>query len=291
MKLLSACTCLGLQVTFECIIAGRGATIWKGTVLSQCENSQILLRHSQFPQSVNNSGVSKVCNTSYGQIVGQSIEAVNETFTSHLLVSIHQNLDGQQVQCIHDNGSHVPGIVGTHQITITTSKLITIHVHKFFLTFILAAPFVSPTDISLTNVGRAQLTFTWSHVSQRCSALYYNVLTFNCGECPNTTTSNSITCHNVLVIPQNPPHFCTLIVQSVVCGNINGINSEPLVILLQGQYSYYYYKTYYLVCVSSVPDVPQVEIIPEYSGKTRKLINLSVNFIEAVSTFERHLLL
>ena len=91
-----------------------------------------------------------------------------------------------------------------------------------------------PTNISLSSVQRGQLTIGWDPVVQNCPALYYYVIASNCGACPTTTVHNFITCTNVTELMASSFHVCTVIVETVVCDDIFGTNSEPLVILIKG---------------------------------------------------------
>lgn len=91
-----------------------------------------------------------------------------------------------------------------------------------------------PTNISLSSVQRGQLTIGWDSVVQNCPALYYYVIASNCGACQTTTVHNFITCTNVTELRESSFHVCTVIVETVVCNDIFGTNSEPLVILIKG---------------------------------------------------------
>ena len=95
-------------------------------------------------------------------------------------------------------------------------------------------PLPPPSNISLSSVRRGQLTFRWDPVVQNCPALYYYVIASNCGTCPVTTVHNFITCTNVTQLTESSFHTCTMIVETVVCDNIFGTNSEPLVVLVKG---------------------------------------------------------
>ena len=75
--------------------------------------------------------------------------------------------------------------------------------------------------------------FTWNQVSLSCPAVYYNINASGCGICRNTivTTSNYVMCNiTTLSLPQT----CSLTVQTVVCGMIDGRISEPVTVLLKG---------------------------------------------------------
>ena len=55
--------------------------------------------------------------------------------------------------------------------------------------------------------------------------MHYKINATNCGQCPSTADTNSVTCN----IPNNVSfeQICVLTVEAVVCGNISGIPSEP----------------------------------------------------------------
>ena len=71
--------------------------------------------------------------------------------------------------------------------------------------------------------------FSWSPVAPDCPAIHYNILASNCGSCPTTTSHTNVTCTDV-PIEQNS--FCTFALQTVVCGNITGILSNPISVSL-----------------------------------------------------------
>ena len=99
-------------------------------------------------------------------------------------------------------------------------------------TFVVAP--LPPPNVTLTrfHYNNGQLTFNWS--SPTCPAVYYNINSTNCGECPHNTTSDSITCQSVL--NSKSSNKCLLSVQSVVCDNLHGAFSQPVIssISIQG---------------------------------------------------------
>ena len=86
-----------------------------------------------------------------------------------------------------------------------------------------------PTNISLSSVQRGQLTIGWDPVVQNCPALYYYVIASNCGACPTTTVHNFITCTNVTELMESSLHTCSMSVETVVCDNVFGMNSQLLI--------------------------------------------------------------
>ena len=88
--MLTSCTCPGHEIVFECIINGDSATIWHGTALEECDNDNILLRHSNF----NTTGgymINKSCGT-IGQGTGRAVSALNQIFVSQLTLNFSPTL-------------------------------------------------------------------------------------------------------------------------------------------------------------------------------------------------------
>ena len=111
-------TCPGHQLLYECTTIGVGTTVWKGTAfLNQCAGSSILLSHSHFT-----SGTMDSCNN--GAIVGQSLSAVNNCYTSQLNVTVDASMNGQTVKCVYNNGA-TESEIGTSTITIISCLLYT----------------------------------------------------------------------------------------------------------------------------------------------------------------------
>ena len=112
---LTSCTCPGHQLIFECTAFGPAATLWSGTALEQCPGGQILMRHSNYQ-----SGRSWTCS---GPIVGNTIGVNNGSYTSQVVVTVSDGLNGREIQCSHDNGDNiVPYIIGVRMIQITTGN-------------------------------------------------------------------------------------------------------------------------------------------------------------------------
>ena len=96
----------------------------------------------------------------------------------------------------------------------------------------IAAPLPPPSNVMLSQINSSHITFTWNLVSPDCQALHYRINATNCGQCPNTANTNSVTC----AIPTSIgfDQTCVLTVKAVVCGNASGIPSEPLVFVMKG---------------------------------------------------------
>ena len=101
---------------------------------------------------------------------------------------------------------------------------------KYFkqYTFLNAAPLPPPDEISLAlvNFGQKEITFSWSPVAPDCPSIQYNILASNCGSCPTTTNHTTITCTDL----PSDGSLCTFAVETVVCGNIAGNRSKPLML-------------------------------------------------------------
>jgi hypothetical protein len=89
-------------------------------------------------------------------------------------------------------------------------------------------PFSSPSGLKFSEVDNSsrEITFSWSPVAPDCPAFHYNILASNCGSCPTTTNHTNVTCTDV---PINDS-ICTIAIQTVVCGNITGNTSDPIII-------------------------------------------------------------
>ena len=109
----------------------------------------------------------------------------------------------------------------------------------------MAEPFPPPNDIHLSDIGPTHLTFSWNQsllnyppwrpLDGSCSTIY-NVITSNCGICPNSTTLTSTTCTNITI----DGRICSLAIQTVVCGNIVGHRSNSVMTPLKGIYVVHY---------------------------------------------------
>ena len=87
---------------------------------------------------------------------------------------------------------------------------------------------IPPNEVSinLSNLGLGQLQFSWDPVASDCPNIHYNILASNCGSCSTTT---NVTCTD---IPTQKNSFCVFALQTVVCGDITGISSNPISVSL-----------------------------------------------------------
>lgn len=51
-----------------------------------------------------------------------------------------------------------------------------------------------PKDIRLLHANKNKLVFTWECPCNSCPDIQYNINTSNCGECPQTTATDLLTC-------------------------------------------------------------------------------------------------
>ena len=88
---------------------------------------------------------------------------------------------------------------------------------------------LSPPNIQISDVDFSlrELTFSWSPVAPDCPAIHYNILASNCGSCPSTTNTTTVTCTHVPTIGSTS---CNFAIQTVVCGNITGNISDPVTV-------------------------------------------------------------
>ena len=114
LRRLTSCTCPGYEVVFECAVSGNGSTTWQGTALANCDNSRIILRHSEFTRE-GGYVIRKICGSS-GTVTGQGVSIVNDTYVSHLTITASQELNGSMIEC---NGGSTNG---TKLISLTSSK-------------------------------------------------------------------------------------------------------------------------------------------------------------------------
>ena len=140
-------------------------------------------------------------------------------------------------------------------------------------------PFPPPYDVTVmvTDVSPPELTFEWSPVSLNCPDLHY-IITFNCGICPFITTNTTTICSGIQIGTNN----CTFTIQTNVCDSLTGdVTQVPLI--LKGK-CINFINNYLLLCqLSTVPNVPVINVIPRYSHSTQKLFSLQIEIHEAVS--------
>ena len=90
-------------------------------------------------------------------------------------------------------------------------------------------PLPPPGKVYISNAdfSSRELRFNWSPVAPaECPTVQYNILASNCGNCPTTTNHTTVTC---IDIPMNGS-VCKFSVETVVCGNVVGNESDPVII-------------------------------------------------------------
>lgn len=97
----------------------------------------------------------------------------------------------------------------------------------------IADPLPPPSNVTLINVNRTQLTFSWDPVGTNCLAIKYNILAENCGSCPDKSNTTTAVCINQQPQP-NEGIICTFRVQIEVCEAIIGGASDPSTATLRG---------------------------------------------------------
>lgn len=102
------------------------------------------------------------------------------------------------------------------------------------------APFLPPNEVHISSVYLEEdtvsgsITFNWSSVKDNCPALLYDLISINCGSCPDISINNEATCHNISV-----GNVCTFAVNTLACETIMGDPSSSVSItaILKGKQS------------------------------------------------------
>ena len=90
-------------------------------------------------------------------------------------------------------------------------------------TVLLAVSYPPPINVSAQCINNHQINFTWNEPDTNCSAIHYNIISQNCGTCPNKTVSSTASCSDVAA--NQTAITCSFAVQTVVCGNMTGNES------------------------------------------------------------------
>ena len=223
------CSCVSDTLTIECTVMSGLGTIWRGSALN-CTSSN---NEINFLESNIIGDHDQTCNN--GMIIGRVIKHEGTNYTSQLNVTLTSDLIGQIIECASDNGSQIAIFNTTLHIRKWACSykyyiLLRMDVHYqeyniILLTLPNAVPFPPPDEISLAliNFGLKEITFSWSPVAPDC---HYNILASNCGSCPTTTNHTNVTC---TYLPSDVS-VCTLALETVLCGNIAGKQSKPLIL-------------------------------------------------------------
>lgn len=226
----SDCACPGHIQIYVCNVVGSrvGTAVWQGTALN-CEVGTVIhLLHSEFTSE---RGAFGTCNG--GAIVGKNLRIENNQYISQLNVTLSSDMNGETIECVHDDGT-TTNTIGSYQINLTTG-MVTVHINILNASWIssiiimptAAVPLPPIDDITWTVVGSI-LIFHWSPVGNTCPAIRYEILASDCGSCPNKTTQTTVTCVDV----PSGVNICTFAAQAVICGNITGNTSSTVTIAL-----------------------------------------------------------
>ena len=96
----------------------------------------------------------------------------------------------------------------------------------------------SPNNIRVIDIKPNQLTFAWNdsvnlqhtYSFSNTDSIVYNIISSNCGTCPNSTTLLSATCVDFVA----DGSVCSFALQAVVCGNRFSPISDPVKIQIKG---------------------------------------------------------
>lgn len=256
LMVVSKCACPGRELRLLCTVVGGGNTIWRGTAFDHtCRSgkyNEIVLRHSKF-ESGREIGE---CNdgTIIGRSLNRTLDGSNFIFTSQLVIHLplpnatNDTLEGKTVDCIYDDGltASETNTIGTHTITFiregtSVFSLLYMHVYAYYYHAIdllynhAASP---PATVHVAQVTTNALTFQWEHGVKVCpvNVIGYKVNATNCGVCPNTTFSPSVTCvvSSVFNAYGNKSITCALSVETTVCGTNTGNTSNTVMAILKG---------------------------------------------------------
>lgn len=114
----SDCACPGYTLIYECSVVGVfvGTTVWQGTALN-CEVGTVInLLHSEF---ISEGGAIGNCNG--GAIIGQSLRIENNRYVSQLRVIVSNDMSGETIECVYDNGATTTTI-GNYSINLTSTR-------------------------------------------------------------------------------------------------------------------------------------------------------------------------
>ena len=107
-RMISSCACPETELVFECTVDGDGGTYWQGTALEDCPRNRILIRHSQFE---NGFSVNETCGDNGTVIVRtRTFSAVNNSYTTELIISVNEQLNGSLIECTSDSGRIIGNI-------------------------------------------------------------------------------------------------------------------------------------------------------------------------------------
>ena len=111
------------------------------------------------------------------------------------------------------------------------------YVRLDLIVFNYTEPLPPPDCVYLDDINETHLSFHWSPVQSRddgynCSNIVYKIIATNCGECPRSSTSLSVSCTNITIIGGE---VCSFAIATEICGNITGDKSDSILISLEGE--------------------------------------------------------
>lgn len=163
------------MLVIDCSIMGGGATVWQGAAFECAGSNIITLRHTDFR------GLQKSCNN--GVIVAKAIGIVNNTFISQLNIMVSPEMNNTTVECRYDRNLTTIVIKSINIIVLSNMSL---------------NPF--PVNAQLSNVSLGELTFNWNPNIDYCSFFQFFIESGRaCGDCPQVTYNNFVTCQNVTI--------------------------------------------------------------------------------------------
>ena len=93
-QISTVCECPRHVLTYQCIVPGGTATVWKGSAF-ECNNDDLVLLHEQFQS------ISTCNNTIFGEVVYKE----NGNYISILNVSIDFVFLNKTIECAYSSGS------------------------------------------------------------------------------------------------------------------------------------------------------------------------------------------
>ena len=202
---------------------GIGNTLWRGSTFNCPDTTnEIILRHSQFSRSEGTSG-----NCNNGAIVARSVDVVGNCFRSQLDVNVSASFNNRNVQCDHNSNTGTRRI-GTSTLNVISGKAMTTLVYLSItilsnkINVPVSNPYPPPNDVNLTDIGEGQVTFNWS---SPCPSIDY-VITSDCGTCPASTNTTSVTCSGLQLPTQADGVVCSISISSRAC-DVIGNSSTP----------------------------------------------------------------
>ena len=108
-------------------------------------------------------------------------------------------------------------------------------------------------NIKLIEGNLTHVSFNWSQISSQCPSIQYHIVASNCGECPDITINNKVTCTGKYTQLINS-HQCSFAVQTIVCDEIIGDISTAINVTVSrsGIWSNYELSSLDEVCIQGL---------------------------------------